>query len=299
MKWGEIEIDRLSDGNLWLDGGAMFGVVPKTLWNRKTPCDEHNRIRLATNCLLVRSLGKTLLIDTGCGNKFSRKEAQIYRIEHRSTLLGQLKSCGVSPGDVDMVINTHLHFDHSGNNTLPEGDALKPTFPNALYLVRRDEHQEATSTHERNSASYDPRNWQPLEASGQLELVDDEREVVAGVRLLHTPGHTAGHQSVLIESQGKSLLYIGDLCPTQAHVPLPWIMGYDLYPVTTLRTRQRIYRQAANVAWTIFFEHDPEKVTGVLREEEGRYRVEEVEIFGNGAGDEAQRTLSEDAESAE
>ncbi len=281
MKWGSFQIDCISDGSLWLDGGAMFGVVPKALWNRTTPCDEQNRIRLGTNCLLIRGAGKTILVDTGCGHKFNPKQARIYRIEHTSELLLQLASCGVAAEDVDIVINTHLHFDHCGTNTLLVGDTARAAFPNAVYLVRREEHHEATHTHQRNATSYDPRNWRPLEASGQLQLVDDEEEVVAGVRLLHTPGHTAGHQSVLVRSQGKSLFYIGDLCPTQAHVPLPWIMGYDLYPVTTLRTRQRIYRQAVQEDWVIFFEHDPEKVTGVLREEKGRCRVEEVELFGD------------------
>ena len=299
MKWGSFQIDCLSDGNLWLDGGAMFGVVPKALWNRSTPCDGQNRIRLGTNCLLIRGAGKTLLVDTGCGHKFSPQEARIYRIQHSSELLVQLESCGVSADDVDIVINTHLHFDHSGTNTLQDGEALKAAFPNAVYLVRRDEHQAATHTHQRNASSYDPRNWQPLEASGQLQLVEQEREVVPGVRLLHTPGHTLGHQSVLVSSQGKSLLYIADLCPTQAHVPLPWIMGYDLYPVTTLQTRQRVYRQAAQEEWAVFFEHDPEKVTGVLREEKGRYRVENLPLFEDRTENEAQRAQRGDAEGAE
>lgn len=273
MNWGEFELRRISDGELWLDGGAMFGVVPKPLWSKTTPCDDRNRIRLGTNCLLVRSRQRNLLIDTGCGVKYSPKEMSIYRIEREKGLLEGLSQCGLSPGDIDVVVNTHLHFDHAGGNTIPSPRGAEAAFPNATYVVQKQEYQEACNPHERNSASYRSDNWEALAGSGQLKLVEGEQEVIPGVRLIPTPGHTLGHQSVLIESQGRKLFYIADLCPTQAHGPLPWIMGYDLYPMTTLETRRRIYRQAIDEDWSLFFEHDPEKPLGTLKRENGRYSV--------------------------
>ncbi len=273
MRWGDFEIQRISDGYLWLDGGAMFGVVPRPLWEKKTRPDERHRIRLGLNCLLVRTPGKTLLIDTGCGHKYSPKEIDIYRIEHPTHVVRELERVGVKREDVDLVVNTHLHFDHCGGNTVQDGDRVVPTFARATYVVRKQELEDADHPNERTRATYFAHNWEPIRQSGRLEVIDGDREIVPGVRLLGTPGHTAGHQSVLIRSQGKTLLYIADLCPTSAHVPLPWIMGYDLFPLTTLETRHRLYRQAAEENWLIFFEHDPETFAGHLQRENGKYIV--------------------------
>lgn len=273
MKWGQFELHLISDGDIWLDGGAMFGVVPKPLWEKKTPADERNRIRLGLNCLLIQTAEKNLLIDTGCGSNYSEKEFEIYRIEHETDILRELQKIDVYPEKVDFVINTHLHFDHCGGNTRKEGEEYVPTFPNAIYLVSGKEHEDANNPNERTVATYRPQNWKPLEEGGLLQTVDEDLEIVPGVTLVSTPGHTSGHQSVRIESEGKILFYMADLCPTSAHIPLPWIMGFDLYPVTTLEVRKRIYAQAVDEEWLLFFEHDPEFPLGRLSQEDGKYNV--------------------------
>ena len=273
MKWGQFELHLISDGSVWLDGGAMFGVVPKSLWEKKTSPDEKNRIRLGLNCLLIRTAEKTLLIDTGCGFNYTEKEFEIYRIEHETDILQELEKIDVSPEKVDFVINTHYHFDHCGGNTRREGEELVPSFPNATYLVSRQEYEDANHPNERTVATYMLHNWKPLEERGLLQKVDEDQEIVPGVTLVSTPGHTAGHQSVKVESEGKILFYLADLCPTSAHVALPWIMGFDLFPLTTLEVRKRIYAQAVDEEWLLFFEHDPVSPLGRLSQENGKYTL--------------------------
>ncbi len=273
MKWGQFELHLISDGDIWLDGGAMFGVVPKVLWEKKTSPDERNRIRLGLNCLLIQTAEKNLLIDTGCGFNYSEKELEIYRIEHETDILQELQKIDVSPEKIDFVINTHLHFDHCGGNTRKEGEEHVPNFPNATYLVSGKEHEDANHPNERTVATYLPHNWKPLEERGLLQVVDEDQEVVPGVTLVSTPGHTAGHQSVRIESEGKILFYMADLCPTSAHISLPWIMGFDVLPLTTLEVRKRIYAQAVDQEWLLFFEHDPEYPLGRLSREDGKYAL--------------------------
>ena len=273
MKLGQFDLHLISDGYFRLDGGAMFGVVPKVLWNRTTECDEQNRIRLALNCLLLQTGEHNLLIDTGCGHKYTEKQMRIYGIEHPTDILSQLASRGLDPADIDIVINTHLHFDHCGGNTLVRADEVIPTFPEATYMVRRQEFEEASHPDERTAATYLHHNWLPVQAEGRLELVEEDSEIVPGVTVMATPGHTLGHQSVRIESDGRVLFCIGDLCPTQAHVPLPWIMAFDVYPMKTLESRRRIYRRAVDENWNVFFGHDSEHPLGNLIEEEGGYKV--------------------------
>ncbi len=271
MKWGSFELHRISDGNFWLDGGAMFGVVPRVLWERKTTPDEKNRVHLALNCLLIQTGEKNVLIDTGCGHKYTEKQIEIYRIEHSTDILRELEQFGVSAGQIDLVINTHYHFDHCGGNTRSEGGEIVPTFPNAVYLVQRQEYEDAIHPNERNAASYFSHNWNPLMEKGMLRMVDEDEEILPGITVIPTPGHTVGHQSVKVESKGKTLFYIADLCPTSAHIPLPWVMGFDVQPLTTLEVRRRIYRQAVEEKWLLFFEHDPRVTTGYLSEEKGKY----------------------------
>ncbi len=271
MKFGEFDLHLISDGNVWLDGGAMFGVVPRILWEKKTAPDEKNRVRLGLNCLLVRTGSHNVLIDTGCGEKYTEKEVRIYRIEHDVTLPRQLARLGLTTGDVDIVINTHFHFDHCGGNTCYDGGSIVPTFPKAEYIVRQEEYQDASHPNERSAASYFEHNWNVLQERRMLRLVGQDEEIVPGIRLLHTPGHTRGHQSVLVESERRSLLFMADLCPTSAHIPLPWIMAYDLYPMTTLKVRKDIYKRAVAGNWLLFFEHDPERPAGHLQEADGKY----------------------------
>lgn len=254
----------------------MFGVVPRTLWQRRAESDEANRIPLGLNCLLVRAGGKNVLIDTGCGDKYSEKEVRIYRIEHDTTLLAEVRRFGLTPEDIDIVINTHLHFDHCGGNTsLADGEVV-PTFPNATYYVQRREFDDANNPNERTRATYFPHNWIPVVDRGRFMVLDEDREIVPGISVVNTPGHTLGHQSVMITSGGRTLFYIADLCPTSAHVSLPWIMGYDLFPLTTLETRKKIYSQAVQEEWLLFLEHEPGNPTGYLRETDGHYTWEPV-----------------------
>jgi len=271
LKFGKFDVDIVSDGNFWLDGGAMFGVVPRILWEKKTTPDDKNRIRLGLNCLLVRTGSHKVLIDTGCGEKYTEKELRIYRIERDLTLPGQLARLGLATDDIDIVINTHFHFDHCGGNTCYNGNLVVPTFPKAVYLVRQDEHHDATHPNERSAASYFEHNWAVLQERGMLRLIERDEEIVPGITVLHTPGHTRGHQSVLIESEGRSLLFMADLCPTSAHIPLPWIMAYDLYPMTSLEVRRDIYKRAMAGNWLLFFEHDPDLPAGYLQETDGKY----------------------------
>jgi len=273
MEFGEFEIFILSDGEMRLDGGAMFGVVPKVLWEKKAPADEKNRIRLGLNSLLIKTGRKNILIDTGCGGKYSTKEREIYGLSRTDQLLAALRDLGLQPGDIDVVVNTHYHFDHCGGNTREVDGRVRASFPEAEYVVQQKEFEEATKPHERNQASYLNENWEALLKSGQLSLIDGEVEISPGVTCIPTPGHTLGHQSVIVESQDKCLLYLGDLCPTRAHIPLAWIMAYDLYPRMTLETRRQVYEVALRNQWLLFFEHDPDHPFGLLDYSEGRYRI--------------------------
>jgi len=239
-KIGAFTVHVIQAGGQKLDGGAMFGVVPKPLWEKRIPADERNRIQLGMRCLLIEHPSGLILIDTGAGNKEDPKFKDIYGIENegrgRTTMLEEgLANVGVRPSEVVLVINTHLHFDHAGGNTRFGNDGkLEISFPNATYIIKRGEYEYATHPNERTAASYFDRNYTPLEAANKIEFVSREKEIVKGVRVIPTPGHTPFHQSVLIESAGERAFFLGDLAPTQAHLPLPWIMGYDVAPLVTL-----------------------------------------------------------------
>src|SRR3954471_18097532 len=236
---GDLRVHALQAGLQQLDGGAMFGVVPKTLWERKIPADAKNRIPLGMRCLLIEHPDGLVLIDTGAGDKESEKFYGIYGIENSpiggvgpTQLESALAQAGFAPSDVQLVISSHLHFDHAGGNTRRGGRGEPvPSFPNARYVVRRGEWEWAHRANERTSASYFAHNYGPLAESKQLELVDDDREILPGIALRRTPGHTPHHQSIVVESGAERLLYLADVCPTSAHVPLPWIMGYDVVPL--------------------------------------------------------------------
>ena len=260
----------------------MFGVVPKPLWERRIPADERNRIQLGMRCLLVEHHSGLILIDTGAGNKETDRFLDIYGIENRgaggrTALEDGLSELGVRPDDVSLVINTHLHFDHAGGNTWRDASgAVRPSFPRARYIVQRGEHHYATHTNERTAASYFPANYEPLREAGMLELVEGEREVVDGVRVVPTPGHTPHHQGVLVESAGECLFYLGDLVPTSAHLPLPWIMGYDVEPLVTLETKRTILARANAERWLLVFEHDASTAWGRTTHDGKAYGLEQA-----------------------
>jgi glyoxylase-like metal-dependent hydrolase (beta-lactamase superfamily II) len=282
---GRLRVHALQAGGQRLDGGAMFGVVPKPLWEKRIPADERNRIALGMRCLLIEHPEGLVLLDTGVGDKENAKFIDIYGIEnvvqgHRTMLDAALAAAGFSAGDVRYVINTHLHFDHAGGNTVlaageEAGPAARavPAFPNARYFVHRGEHRYAMNTNERTAASYFPRNWEPLRESGQLTLAESDVELVPGIRYRATPGHTPNHQSIVVDAGGETAVFLGDVCPTAAHVPLPWIMGYDVEPLVTLESKRALWKEAVAGGWLLVFEHDATMAWGRLTLGEKGYGI--------------------------
>ena len=275
MQFGDYRVEIVPDTLFRLDGGAMFGVVPRSLWSRVCPPNEHNRIRLNMNCLFIETATERILIETGIGEKWSPKQVDVYGIERKRPFSESLQALtGVGPEAISIVVNTHLHFDHAGGNTMlnDEGHAV-PAFPNARYFVSRSEYEHAEAPHERDRASYLPSNWQPLKQSGQLELKEADYEVAPGLRMETITGHSRSMQCVRLESGGRTLFGFADLVPTRAHVPLPWIMGYDLYPVETLEAKKRLLPQAAREDWLCLFYHDSETPLCRIVEEDGKLRA--------------------------
>ena len=281
---GRYTVHAIQAGQQLLDGGAMFGVVPKTLWSRRIPADDRNRIPLGMRCLLIEHEDGLVLIDTGAGNKEDAKFKDIYGLANESSEPGPprrtaledgLRALGKSPADVTLVINTHLHFDHAGGNTfVDDAGVVRPSFPNARYVVQRGEHQWATHTNERTAASYFGRNWDPIIAAGRFDFIEGDREIVRGISSLKTPGHTPHHQSLLIDGGEGIACFLGDLCPTSAHLPLPWIMGYDVEPLVTLETKRRVLKRATDEGWLVIFEHDWTNPWGRVRHDGKSYGLE-------------------------
>jgi glyoxylase-like metal-dependent hydrolase (beta-lactamase superfamily II) len=268
MKLGAFELEILSDGVFALDGGQMFGVVPKVLWEKRMPPDARNRIRLGLNCVLVRTGKHTVVIETGIGDKYDSKFADIYDIQHTSTLPGELKAHGVGLEDVNIVINSHLHFDHCGWNTRRDGDKIVPTFARAKYFVQRGEWEHALEPSERDRASYIEEFFRAAE--NQTELLDGDGEIVPGIRVEVMPGHNRNLQCVHIESQGASACFISDLVPTRAHLPYPWIMSFDLYPMETLANRHKLLPRLVEQKTLVIFPHDAELPCARLEEQKGK-----------------------------
>ena len=279
MRFGSLRLDIVRDSDFRLDGGAMFGVVPKPLWERKFPADERNRIGLATNCLLVRGPGFTVLVESGLGDKWDDRSREMYAIAREPRLEESLRRLGVSPEDVDALVLSHLHFDHAGGATRRIGGAVVPAFPNATLYVQAAELAHARAPNERDRASYLPENWEPYAAAGRIEAVEGDREIRPGIRVVPLPGHNAGMQAVRIDSEGLTAFYFADALPTAAHVPIPWIMGYDLYPVDLIRNKKALLETAVREGWLCVFEHDPNVPWGrVVDEANGRRRVHVVAV---------------------
>jgi glyoxylase-like metal-dependent hydrolase (beta-lactamase superfamily II) len=264
MQLGDLRLTALDGGSFRLDGGAMHGVVPKTLWSKLVSCDERNRCSYSTRCLLVEGRGHRTLIETGNGDKFSPRLKDIYGIDHDRAIGDALREVGLGPEAIDTVVMSHLHFDHSGGTTQrTTGGSIEPVFRHARHVVQRREWQDAISPHERNRASYLPENIEPL--AGLLRLADGEEEVAPGVTVLPTPGHTAGHQSVLVgDADGPRVLFLGDVVPTSIHLRLPYIMAYDLEPGRTLETKRALLGRAVSERWTVVWGHDPDHGAGRL-----------------------------------
>ena len=273
----DFELTPLLDGYFRLDGGAMFGVVPKPLWEKRAPADQRNRIQLGMRPLLVRDAKRLMIIDAGIGDKMDEKNAEIYGLDRRENLDVTMARAGVKGADVDLVIASHLHFDHAGGFTVrDDSGALRPRFPNARYAISHGEWEDATHPHERNRASYLAENFVPLQDAGVADFLRGDQEIVPGIRTRRTGGHTRYHHSIFIESEGKTAVFAADLMPTTAHVDAPWIMGYDLYPMETLEFKKLFLKEAIAHEYLVFFEHDPKVAAGYIREKNGRPYVESV-----------------------
>ena len=272
LRLGDFDVCGLRDGFFYPDGGAMFGVVPKPLWEKKCPADAQNRIRLGLNSILIRTPAALVLVETGIGPKLDKKLRNIYCVEQDTGLVGSLTGLGFAPEDVDFVINTHLHFDHCGGNTLrnDKGEVV-PAFPRARYIIQKGEWEWAVHPHEREKGSYLAENFRPLADYGLLQLVDGDSRVTEGVEVRLAPGHTARHQLVKVSSGGHTLVYLGDLVPTSAHIGLAYGMSYDLQPLENLENKRKLYEQAVAGGWILAFVHDPVHYFGQVRKINQKY----------------------------
>jgi glyoxylase-like metal-dependent hydrolase (beta-lactamase superfamily II) len=268
---GDFELTAISDGIYHLDGGNFFGVIPKVMWERRMKADEKNLVPVGLNSVIVRTGHHTVLIETGIGNKLPDRMAKIYG--QPAQLLENLAAAGISPEDVDVVINTHLHFDHCGWNTVRQGDKMVATFPKAQYYVQEGEWQHGHRQHERDAISYISDNYDPLIASGQMKLLHGDQEISPGIFVKIFPGHTQNMQAVIITSGGKTACYISDLIPTTAHIDLTWVMAFDLFPLQTIESRKSYYAQAIPGKWLTIFTHDPKTPWAYVEKDEMGKRV--------------------------
>ena len=266
LSLGNFELSIFSDGTYPLDGGAFFGVVPKIMWSRKVASDERNYVQAGLNSLLIRTGKQTVLVETGMGNKLSERMVKFYG--QPAQLLANLAGGGVAPEDIDIVINTHLHFDHCGWNTVRKDGKIVPTFPRAKYYAPEGEWQYARRPSERDAISYIPDNYAPLVQSGRMTLLKGGEEVIPGISVKTFPGHTAHMQAVIVESQGRTACYISDLIPTTAHIDLTWGMAFDLYPLQTIESRKQYYARAIPEKWLTVFTHDPRTPWAYVEKEE-------------------------------
>ena len=285
---GRLRCHALEGGRQRLDGGAMFGVVPRTLWKTRIEPDERNRIPLAMRCVLIEHPDGLVLIDTALGNKEDAKFLDIYGVENQglegaTQLEDALASAGYLSRDVNWVVNTHLHFDHAGGNTTMDPELendprrhIRPTFPAATYMVQRGELEFARHTNERTRASYLPHNFDPVSAAGRWRLLEGDQEILPGISVRLTPGHVPYHQAIIIQNGGETAVFVGDLFPTTAHLPLAWIMGYDLEPLRTLESKRSLLADAVRGEWRLIFEHDANVISGIPVEAGKRIELGQV-----------------------
>jgi glyoxylase-like metal-dependent hydrolase (beta-lactamase superfamily II) len=282
---GDFTLHAIESGMQRLDGGAMFGVVPKALWEKRIPADERNRIPLALRCLLVETPDALVLIETGLGNKENAKFLDIYGVDNAATdgsghpdrLQEAIAGLGFAMDDVGVVIDTHLHFDHAGGNTFRDAEGqVRVSFPRAAYHVQAGEWEWAHRNNERTSASYLPHNYEPVMAAGRMNLTDGDREIVPGVSVMRTPGHCPHHQSVVLRSGGETACFLADVIPTFSHLPLPWVMGYDVEPLVSLESKRALLSTAVDERWLLVSTHDPETAWGYVADGDKGVRLEEA-----------------------
>lgn len=272
LQIGSIKVTGLRDGFFYLDGGAMFGVVPKVLWEKLMPADEKNRIKLGLNSLLVQTPEANILIETGVGESLPEKFKKYYSVEREPDLLAALQGAGLRPEEIDFVVNTHLHFDHCGGNTKEiEKGKFVPTFPQAKYIIQKGEWEYALSPSPRDKPSYLPQTFKPLADQGCLQLVEGKFTITTGVEVIPVPGHTRHHQCVRISSAGQTIFFLGDLVPTRAHIGLSYVMSYDLFPLETITNKQKIFAQGFQEKWIFAFNHDPDYFFGRVDQQNDRF----------------------------
>jgi methylmalonyl-CoA epimerase len=276
LPFGDLQLTMLHDGPFKLDGGAMFGVVPRPLWERVAPPDDRNRIQMAMRPLLVEGSWGRMLVDCGAGEKMDAKARDIYALDRRIVLDHALAEIGMTTDSIDTVLATHLHFDHFGGATARVGQQLVPRFARAEYFIRAAEWEDATHPHERNRASYLQDDFVPLKDAGVVQFYEGDSEIRPGVEVMRTGGHTGQHQVVFIRSGGRTAVFVADMIPTAAHLQDPWVMGYDLFPMDTLAFKRRFIREAIEREYLICFEHDPKIAAGYIREAGGKRHVEQV-----------------------
>ena len=271
---GDCELRPLSDGFFGLDGGAMFGVVPRVLWQQTNPPDPSNRIRLALRPLLITTPKDRILVDTGVGRKYGDRFNRMFNVDDSDEVARSLARHGLGPDDITIVVHTHLHFDHAGGTTGLDGTGRPvPRFPHARHLVQADEWHDATHPNRRTQGSYRADDFMPVAEAGLIEQVQGDTDLGFGVRLIQTGGHTRGHQIVLVQGPSRTAVYWSDLIPTCSHVRIPYIMGYDLFPLVTMEQKEKLIARAAAERWLCFFEHDPETVAGVLEADDDAFAV--------------------------
>ncbi len=277
MYLGNVEIHTISDGVMHLDGGTMFGVLPRTVWSRYYPADDQNRIPVATNCNLIISEGRRILVDTGLGSRLTPRETQLWGLEREGDLVEKLGRLGISPEDIDVVVLTHLHPDHAAGNTRLEDSKLVPVFSRAEHWVQKREWEAATNPNDWSKLQYDQRNFMPIAESGLLRLIDGETAITQDVRCILAEGHTPGHQCVVIESKSEWAIVPSDAAPMVPHVERPqWLPAFDMEPMTNLETKKRICRMALEKKGIFLLAHDPNALACRLVEQDGRVKSEVV-----------------------
>ena len=276
MKIGKYDVHIIESGYFGLDGGAMFGIIPKPLWQKTNPADDMNRIKLATRNLLLISDSKKILVDTGMGNKWDDKNREIYAVDQEATSLEQsLSNINLKPEDLTDVILTHLHFDHTGGSTVIKNGKPEPAFPNATYYVQKENYRWALDPSERDKGSYIKDNFVPLKEVGVLMQIEGEKQFDDEIDFIIVNGHTFGQQLIKLSDSSNTFLYCCDLFPTSSHIPLPYVMGYDLQPLVTVAEKKKILKTALDEEWKLFFEHDPETAYATLRSTEKGIRIKE------------------------
>ena len=280
MKIGNYKLYSIVTSQFSLDGGAMFGIIPKVIWEKEASADQLNRINMVTRSLLLIGNGRNIIIDTGNGDKWDKKYKSIYNIRlDKVNLNNSLSKVGLSPDNITDVICTHLHFDHAGGNTTYNNDQIVPTFPNAQYWVHKDNWDLANSPTEKDKGSYLEENWKVLAQNSMIKFINGKSDIFLGIDLFISNGHTTGMAHPIIKDSSKTVFYAADMFPMACHIPLNWIMAYDINPIQTIKEKKYLLSKIVDENWIIFFEHDPIRQAGTVKEKNGIYDLKETVLI--------------------